>query len=126
MSNNLFLGPLEQDVMDCVWKNKSSSVRDIYSCLKTTRKIAYTTVMTVMSRLTEKGYLDRKMVRNTYIYTPKIARKKTLKKTVAMLFDYLFDNFGEEAIASFVDELDRKGLSEEKRKELISKLKNEN
>lgn len=125
MNNKFILGPLEQAVMDCVWDKKKSSVRDVYSCLKSERKIAYTTVMTVMSRLAEKGYLTREMDGNTYLYTPKIARKKTLKKTVSMLVDYLFDNFGEEAIASFVDELDKKGLAEEKKKELISKLRDE-
>ena len=124
MNNKLMLGPLEQCIMDCVWKNESATVRDVYNCLKKDRKIAYTTVMTVMTRLFDKNYLKRKLVGKTYIYTPKATKTKTLKTTLARMTDYIFDNFGEEAIVSFVEELDKKGLSDEKRKEIISKLKN--
>ncbi len=119
------LGPLEQEVMRCVWRSKQATVREVYVCLKKNRKIAYTTVMTIMTRLADKNYLNRKMVRRTYIYTPKTTRSNTLKRTLAKMTDYVFDNFGEEAIVSFVEELDKKGLSEEKRKEIISKLTSE-
>lgn len=121
MSSQLILGPLEQSVMECVWNNKKATVQEVYSCLKKNRKIAYTTVMTVMMRLTEKNYLSRTMKGRAYVYTPKTSKSKTLSK----LTQYIFDTFGEEAIVSFVEELDKKGLSKEKKKEIISKLKNE-
>jgi predicted transcriptional regulator len=120
------LGPLEQDVMECVWNCKRTTVREVHSCLNKDRKIAYTTVMTVMARLAEKKYLKRKMKEKTYTYSAKITKDNTLKKTLSKMSDYILNNFGEEAVVAFVEELDRKGLSEKKRKELISKLKDAN
>jgi predicted transcriptional regulator len=125
MNNKLILGPLEQDVMDCVWDNKRATVREVYTCLKKNRKIAYTTVMTVMARLVEKKYLNRKMKEKTYTYTPKVSKTRNLQRTLSNITKYILDNFGEEAVVSFVEELDVKSLSEEKRKEIISKLQHE-
>ena len=116
------LGPLEQAVMNCVWNSKKATVREVHSCLKNEKKIAYTTVMTIMSRLAEKKYLSRELVGNTHVYSAGVSKANTLKKTLARMADYILNNFGEEAIVSFVEELDKKGLSEQKRKELISKL----
>jgi predicted transcriptional regulator len=123
---NKMLGPLEQNVMECVWNCKRTTVREVHSCLKKDRKIAYTTVMTIMSRLTEKGYLKRGMVGNRYIYIPSKKRASFIKKTLSTMAKNLMNNFGEEAILTFIDELDKQGLSEEKKKELIAKLQNEN
>ena len=54
-----FLGDLECEIMELVWKkaNPTVTVRDIYDALRQQRQIAYTTVMTTMVRLSEKGLL---------------------------------------------------------------------
>lgn len=126
MKNNIVLGPLEQDVMNCMWELKTASVRDIHDCLKDKKDIAYTTVMTIMSRLTEKGYLKRGMVGNQYIYKPSKRKASFVKNTLSTMAKSLMSNFGEEALLTFVDGLDKQGLSEEKKKELIAKLQDEN
>ena len=56
--------------MECIWEMGSASVRDMHECLLGRRDIAYTTVMTVMSRLAEKGMLARRQDGRAYIYTP--------------------------------------------------------
>lgn len=62
------LGPLERAVMDFVWDNEAQvSVRDVAKGLGG-RRLAYTTVMTVMDRLWSKGILARKMVGRAYLY----------------------------------------------------------
>ena len=45
-----FLGPLEADVMDRLWRRRSATVRDIVEDLGRSRELAYTTVMTIMVR----------------------------------------------------------------------------
>ena len=56
------LGSLERSVMDVMWDDPSSgglTVREVLDRLETSRTLAYTTVMTVLSRLAEKGTLER-------------------------------------------------------------------
>ncbi len=102
------LGPLEQEVMDCVWRDEAVSVRDVHSCLKKTRKIAYTTVMTIMTRLTDKGLLKRKIRGKAFIYSPKKTKEQTAKSMIGKIVDSLVDQFGEEAVVAFSDELENK------------------
>lgn len=125
MKNNLNLGPLEQNVMNCMWDKKKASVRDVHDCIKDENDTAYTTVMTIMSRLAEKGFLKREMEGNQYIYKPAKRKANFMKRTLATMASHLMSNFGEEAVLTFIDELDKQGLSEEKKKELIDKLQNE-
>ncbi len=65
------LGPLEQEVMGCLWNEKNVSVTEVHECIQKRRKIAYTTIMTIMTRLTEKDFLTRKMEGKAYLYSPK-------------------------------------------------------
>jgi predicted transcriptional regulator len=102
------LGPLEQEVMDCVWRDEKVSVREVHSCLKKSRKLAYTTVMTIMMRLNEKGFLSRKMVGKAYLYTPKKTKEKVAKGVVKKIIDSLVDQYGQEAVTAFTDELEKR------------------
>lgn len=102
------LGPLEQEVMDCVWRDEEVSVRDVHSCLKRSRKIAYTTVMTIMTRLAHKGFLIRKKQGRAFLYSPKKTKEQTAKAMIGKIVDSLVDQFGEEAIVAFSDELKHK------------------
>ena len=102
------LGPLEQEVMDCVWREEKVSVRDVYSCLKKSRKIAYTTVMTIMTRLTEKGFLLRKKQGKAFLYSPSKTKEQTAKAMIGKIVDSLVDQFGEEAVVAFSDEMEHK------------------
>lgn len=99
------LGPLEQEVMNCLWQDKEASVRDVQNCLKKSRKIAYTTVMTIMARLTEKGFLKRKLKGKAYIYSPKKSKEQTAKNAIEKIVNSLVEQYGREAISAFTDEL---------------------
>src|SRR5260370_9347549 len=64
-------GPLEAEVMDVVWAAGAPvSVRDVMGRLNEGRAepLAYTTVMTVMGRLAEKGALARRQAGRGYVY----------------------------------------------------------
>jgi BlaI family transcriptional regulator, penicillinase repressor len=60
----------ELEIMKVVWQRGSATVRDVYEELLTRRKIAYTTVMTMMGILEQKGHLKKSADERAYVYTP--------------------------------------------------------
>jgi predicted transcriptional regulator len=67
------LGPLETEIMQILWKEGASTVKKVHRKLAQQRDIAYTTVMTTMSRLADKGMLQRERDGLAYVYTPVIS-----------------------------------------------------
>jgi predicted transcriptional regulator len=67
---------LEADIMDVVWSNgwQEFSVGDVHDELQRARDIAYTTVMTTVSRLFDKGLLERERDGRKYVYRPTMSR----------------------------------------------------
>lgn len=118
---NVSLGPLEQEVMNCVWEHGTATVRAVHDCLNSKRKIAYNTVQTIMTRLTGKGMLTRIMSGKSHVYQAKRAKKAALKSVIKESMKSFMDQFGEEALVAFVDGVD--DISEETKKKLIIKLK---
>ena len=105
-SEGRFLGPLEAAVMERLWKRGSATVRDIVDDLGRTRALAYTTVMTIMSRLYAKGLLKRARDGKTYVYRPAFSRLEHRERLSRDLVRGLVHEFGELALAHFVAELD--------------------
>jgi predicted transcriptional regulator len=69
------LGDLEAEVMNAVWDAGEATVHEVHRVLEGTRGCAYTTVMTVMGRLTDKGLLLRRKAGRAYIYAPARSRE---------------------------------------------------
>lgn len=103
----LILGPLEQKVMECIWDRDETTCREILNCLNyaAKKKMAYTTLMTVMDRLFDKGFLTRKKKGKTYIYAFKKTREETLSILSNNMLDTLVDRFGDDALETFDREL---------------------
>ncbi len=106
MSLDGLLGPLETDVMEAVWARGEATVRDIHAALSARRDIAYTTVMTTMSRLATKGLLARDSSGLAHRYRPAISRDDYADSTVRSVVDWLVKRFPEPAVSYFVDVLD--------------------
>ena len=72
------LGPLELTIMQLMWKNTSSTVREIYELLSKERKIALTTISTTMNRLFKKELLTREIQtgKGGLYYTYKVKETK--------------------------------------------------
>lgn len=97
------LGDLEADVMKVVWKQSPVTVRDVYEQLRVSKQLAYTTVMTIMSRLADKELLLKAPQGNAYIYTPAVSEAEFAKMVVSEVLDGLFEEFAEPAISHMVD-----------------------
>lgn len=85
----LRLHELEATVMDVLWSKRVTefAVSDVLAVLERKRDIAYTTVMTTVVRLFEKGLLVRKRDGKRYLYAPKLTREQFLESTVRTVLD---------------------------------------
>lgn len=100
------LGPLEQDVMDVVWRLGDATVRDVHDQLAARRSIAYTTVMTTMTRLATKGFLRRDTAGLAHRYRPAVSRDTYAHSTVAQVLGWLMERYPEPAAAYLVEVVD--------------------
>jgi predicted transcriptional regulator len=103
------LGPLEQDVMDVVWRLGDATVRDVHDQLAASRKIAYTTVMTTMTRLAAKGLLRRDTAGLAHRYRPMVSREHYARETLSSVLGWLLERYPEPAasyLAEVVDDVD--------------------
>lgn len=116
------LGELESDIMEIVWDSKSPIfVRDVTLDLQRNRKVAYTTVMTIMGRLVEKGLLKRATSGKAYTYQPVYSKERFLTRISRQIIKNFVSKFGESAIAHFAQEVEK--LAPQKRKQLRKILK---
>lgn len=114
------LGPLEHKVMSIVWKQKEATVYSVIQGLGTEKKLAYTTVMTVMSRLAKQGILSRHKRGKTFVYRPRESKEMFIQSLVRNTINRFIERFGDEAVTAFLDQSSQ--LSKEDRKKLISRL----
>ncbi len=68
---------LEAEIMEIVWEHNwdEFAVADVHTVLEAQREIAYTTVMTTISRLYDKELLTRRKQGRRYVYTPTLTRE---------------------------------------------------
>lgn len=107
------LGELETEIMEVIWKLKNASVREVLDNFKKHKKVAYTTVMTVMTRLASKGVLKRKLDESgAFIYTPVQDKEGFLAISSRKIIKNLINEFGEVAVAQFIDAVEHSDLKD--------------
>lgn len=104
------LGPLEADIMQVIWKQQKVTVQDVYDSLSAERSIAYNTVMTVMTRLAQKGILERQKQGRAYLYVPTTSKSDVAKGMLQYIVDKIF---GGSRAPVFSHLLEDKNLSQE-------------
>ncbi len=106
------LGPLETEIMQILWQSERSTVKQVHRRLAQQREIAYTTVMTTMSRLAEKGVLQRQREGLAYVYTPAISETEFVQLVVRQVLDGLLDDYRDTAIDYIVEYLAKNNPAE--------------
>ena len=101
------LGPLEAEIMDVVWDTGEVTVRDVHRLLESSRPLAYTTVMTTLGRLADKGLVKRIEDQPAHHYTALITRDQYARSTVKSVVDWLVNHFPDPAVAYFVDRVEK-------------------
>src|SRR5215475_5733947 len=88
---NNTLTPQELEIMKLVWQRERATVRDIYEALLERRKIAYTTVMTMMKTLETKGYLKKRRQDRAFMYRPTQAKNQVIGGMIREFIDRVFN-----------------------------------
>jgi predicted transcriptional regulator len=92
--------------MNIVWKEETATVRSVWEKIQTQHRVAYTTVMTILTRLHKKGIVTRTKQGKGFVYSPQADRQQTVQSLIRQTITNLVDRFGDEAVAAFIDEVE--------------------
>jgi len=101
--------------MKVVWERQTTTVRDVYEALLERRKVAYTTVMTMMKILEQKGYLIRNQVDRAYVYRPAEPKNRVIRAMVRDFVNRVFNGSAEPLLVHLIED---RQLSDEEIEEL--------
>jgi predicted transcriptional regulator len=101
------LHELEAEIMEEVWHQEETTVKRVMEALnrRTKSPRAYTTYMTVMRRLDDKGLLDRTRTQRHDTYRPTLSREEYQELRAGAQVQGLVDEFGDVALAHFAKSL---------------------
>jgi BlaI family penicillinase repressor len=114
------LTPQELEIMKVVWQRGDATVRDVYETLLERRKIAYTSVMTMMQILVRKGHLKKRRADRAYVYHPSQPETTVVRSMVGEFVDRVFDGSAQPLLVHLLK--DRR-LTEEELDELARLIK---
>ena len=86
------LGEAELEVLKALWDDAPLTVREVMNLLhKQRRKVAYTTVLTFLPHLDQKGYVKSDKSELAYVYTPIVSREGVAKSRLKSFLSQLYD-----------------------------------
>ena len=115
------LGDIELEIFNIVCRLEEASVKDVVAEISRKRHTAYTSVMTLMKNLAEKGYLEFKQVGKKYVYYPAIQPTELRQNLLEITIDKVFGGSAVDLVQSLVksEKISKQELGE------IRKLLNE-
>ena len=90
--------------MKVVWDHGPATVRDVYEALRARRRIAYTTVMTMMNVLERKGHLRKRAEGRSFRYQPARPRTQVVKAMVREFLDRVFGGSAQPLLVHLVED----------------------
>ena len=90
--------------MKVVWRLETATVRQVYEELLKQRRIAYTSVMTVMNILEKKGHLKKRQEDRAYVYLPAQPKKQVIGSMVREFVQRVFNGSAEPLLAHLVED----------------------
>ena len=107
------ISDLEIEIMKIIWKKEKTTVREVHEelLMKETREktngfTPYTTVMSILSALTDKGILKRDKSAKTYLYSANVDQKELTKSIINTISDRLLDRASRELVSNFLSKLE--------------------
>jgi len=110
-----YLGGLQAAVMEIFWRRESATVREVADELNKKRSLAYTTVLTLVSRLWSRGLLEREPEGRGFRYWAAKSRDDFLAELSDELIDRLFADFGAIGVARIGERMNELSAQEKKR-----------
>ena len=122
---------LEAEIMKIVWQKSKATVREVHeSILKKEVEVKdsgftpYTTVMSTMTNLAERGILQQKRIGKTFVYTAALDKDELSRSLIETIADTLLEGASKELIFKFLS--DEQKLSTDKIEKLIKRLDEKN
>jgi predicted transcriptional regulator len=113
--DEIYFPPRELAVMSVLWRLGSASVTDVREALE--EDLAYTSVLSALQTLEEKGYVRHEPAGRAYRYFPTVGAERAGKSALARIRDAIFQGSAERMFAQLVSDkkLSRKELEEMRR-----------
>ena len=113
-SKKAVLAEQELEIMKVVWELDKATVRDVYEVLLKRRKIAYTTVMTMMNILEQKKFLKKRQRDRAYVYQAARPKEQVTRAMVREFVDRVFSGSAHPLLVHLVEDrrLSEKDLEE--------------
>jgi predicted transcriptional regulator len=111
---NLSLGPLETEILKIVWELDSATVKDIHDQILSDpdRELAYASVTTVLTRLTQKGWLRCDKQERSFVWYPLISATETQAIQAYEQLQQFLAVGNPDVVAAFADSLDRASIDQ--------------
>lgn len=103
------LGSAQADLLDILWQRESATVPELVEAVNEKRRVAYTTILTLVQRLHARGLLEREAEGRGFRYRPTRTREELLADWSDELIDRLLGDFGDVAIARLDERLGELG-----------------
>ncbi|MBI4578279.1 MAG: BlaI/MecI/CopY family transcriptional regulator [Planctomycetes bacterium] len=116
---------LELEILKVLWRQGPASVRQVRDALVPFRDLAYTSVMTIMTIMTEKGYVQRSKLGSGYAYRPRIQQQSTLRRMTRDLVDRAYDGSAAALMLQLIETADLDADELKRLRELIDRKEEE-
>lgn len=122
--NDIYFPPRELEVMSILWRLGSATVAEVREGLD--EELAYTSVLSALQTLEDKGYVRHEAVGRAYRYLPVVGVERAGGSAIARIRDAIFHGSAERMFAQFVSDkkLGREEL-ERMKKLLADRIKEE-
>ena len=94
----------ELEIMKQIWKLKTATVRQVYEAMLEHRKIAYTTVMTMMNILEQKGFLKKRAGERAFVYAPRRPERQVIRGMVREFLERVFNGAAEPLLVHLMED----------------------
>ncbi len=96
--------PGELEILSILWEQSPLSVREVREILNRRRPRAYTSVMSLLNVMTDKGLLTRKPSGRAFVYQAKAGRAKTMRRMLGDLLGRAFEGSASLLVAHLLEE----------------------
>ncbi len=97
---------LELEILKILWRDGNLTGREVRDRLAVVRDLAYTSVMTVMGIMEDKGYVKRKKSGKTFIYSPRVTEAATKKRMLRDVVDRVYEGSTMSVVLNLLESAD--------------------
>ena len=116
---------LELEILKILWQAGPLPVRRVRDALAPARDLAYTSVMTIMNIMVDKGYLARRKQGASYVYRARIREKATTGRMLRDLVTRVFDGSASAVMVNLLESADLDEAEVKRLRELLNRKSQE-